>query len=96
MISLAKLKIMTPLQKLSKNVRDLGKLILPRALKSCPKSNISPNLVTLNAEQKQNLLQLLTHWANNTPHLPLPKCFMSLPTKAYNSLDVGTHPFCTS
>ena len=36
---------LTPLQKLAKNVRDLGKL--PKALKSCPKSNKSPNLVTL-------------------------------------------------
>ena len=36
MISLEKLMILTPLQKL-----------LPKALKSCPKSNKSPNLVTL-------------------------------------------------
>ena len=36
MISLEKLKILTPLQKLS-----------PKTLKSCPKSNKSPNLVTL-------------------------------------------------
>ena len=35
---------LTPLQKLSKN---LGKFLLPKALKSCPKSNKSPNLVTL-------------------------------------------------
>ena len=26
---------------------DLGKLIIAKALKSCPKSNKSPNLVTL-------------------------------------------------
>ena len=32
---------------MSKNVRDLGKLIVSKALKSCPKSNKSPNLVTL-------------------------------------------------
>ena len=47
MISLEKLKSLTPLQKLPKNVGDLGKQLLPQALKSCPKSNKSPNLVTL-------------------------------------------------
>ena len=46
MISLVKLKILTHLQKLPKNVRGLGKQILPKALKSCPSK--SPNLVTLN------------------------------------------------
>ena len=45
MISLEKLNILTPLQKLHKNVGDLGKLIV--AMKSSPKSNKSPNLVTL-------------------------------------------------
>ena len=30
-----------------KNVGDLGKFNLPKALKSCPKSKKSPNLVTL-------------------------------------------------
>ena len=40
--------ILTPWQKLPKNVVDLDKLILlPKGLKSCPKSNKSPNLVTL-------------------------------------------------
>ena len=47
MISLEKLKMLTPLQKLPKNVEDLGKLIVAKALKSCPNSNKSPNLVTL-------------------------------------------------
>ena len=46
-ISLEKLKILTPLQTLPKNVGDLGKLLLPKALKSCPKYNKLPNLVTL-------------------------------------------------
>ena len=45
MISLEKLRILTPLQKLAKNVEDLGKILA--ALKSCSKSNKSPNLVTL-------------------------------------------------
>ena len=49
MISQEKGYILTPLQKLIKNVGDLAKLILPRALKTCPKSNKSPNLVTLDA-----------------------------------------------
>ena len=30
-----------------KNVEDLGKLILAKSFQSCPKSNNSPNLVTL-------------------------------------------------
>ena len=39
--------LLTPLQKLPKNGEDWGKLILPKAFKGCPKSKISPNLVTL-------------------------------------------------
>ena len=37
MISLEKLIIMTPLQKLPKNVRDLGKLIAAKGFKKWPK-----------------------------------------------------------
>ena len=33
--------------KLPKTVGYLGKLVMPKALKSCPKSTKSPNLVTL-------------------------------------------------
>ena len=47
MISLEKWYILTPLQKLHKNVWDLGKLIFAKALKSCPKSHKLPNLGTL-------------------------------------------------
>ena len=47
MISLEKLKILTPLQKLCKNVGDLGKLIAAKGFKNLPKSNKSPNLVLL-------------------------------------------------
>ena len=47
MISLEKIKILTPLQKLPKIVGDLDKLIFPKALKSCPKSNKLHDLVTL-------------------------------------------------
>ena len=39
--------ILTPLQKLSKNVEDLGKLIVAKAFNGCPKCNKLPNLVTL-------------------------------------------------
>ena len=39
--------ILTPLQKLPKNGGDWGKLIVAKGFKSCPKSKISPNLVTL-------------------------------------------------
>ena len=52
MISLEKLTIMTPLQKLPKNVGDLCKLIVAKGLKTCPKSNKLPNLVTLEEMQK--------------------------------------------
>ena len=58
MISLEKLKILTLLQKLPKNVGDLGKLI---ALKSCPKSNKSPNLVTLVLDNKKFYFSILTY-----------------------------------
>ena len=37
MISLEKLKILTPLQKLPKNVGDLGKLIVTRGFEKLPK-----------------------------------------------------------
>ena len=37
MISLEKWKILTPLQKLPKNVGDLGKLIVAKGLKKLPK-----------------------------------------------------------
>ena len=37
MISQEKLKILTPLQKLPKNVEDLGKLIIAKGLKKLPK-----------------------------------------------------------
>ena len=47
MISLQKLEILTPLRKLSKNVGDLANYLLPKAIKFCPKSYKSPNLVTL-------------------------------------------------
>ena len=37
MISLEKLKILTPLQKLPKNAGDLGKLIVDKGFKKLPK-----------------------------------------------------------
>ena len=37
MISQAKLKILTPLQKLPKNVKDLGKLIVAKGFEKLPK-----------------------------------------------------------
>ena len=49
LISPEKLKFLTHLQKLPKNVGDLSKLIVAKGLKSCPKSDKSPNLVTLAA-----------------------------------------------
>ena len=37
MISLVKLKLLIPLQKLPKNVRNLGKLIVAKGFKKLPK-----------------------------------------------------------
>ena len=51
MISLENWMILAPLQKLPKNVKDLGKLIVAKGFKKCKKS---PTLVTLN--QKYFLL----------------------------------------
>ena len=51
MISLENRLILTPLQKLPKNVGDWANKLLPNALKTCPKFNKSPNLVTLNADE---------------------------------------------
>ena len=62
MISLEKVLILTPLQKLPKNERDLGKLIVAKGLKSCPKSNKSPNLVTL--ETTQVYFTYFTYFSN--------------------------------
>ena len=41
--------LLTPLQKLPKNVKDLGKLIVVKGFKKLPKVKKSPNLVTLMA-----------------------------------------------
>ena len=51
MISLKILKILTPLQKMPENVGDLGKLIVAKSFEKLPKSNKSPNLVTLDTIQ---------------------------------------------
>ena len=48
MISLGKWKTLSALQKLIKTLGNLDKIIVPQALKSCPKYNKSPNLVALN------------------------------------------------
>ena len=37
MISLEKIRVLTPLRKLPKSVRDLGKLIVAKGLKKLPK-----------------------------------------------------------
>ena len=47
MISQEKLMTLIHLQKLPKNVRDLGKLIVANGFKKLPKVQKSPNLVTL-------------------------------------------------
>ena len=47
MISIEKLMILAPVQKLPKNVGDLGKLIVAPGFEKLPKVHKSPNLVTL-------------------------------------------------
>ena len=47
MISLDKWMILTPLQKFTKNVEDLGKLIVAKCFEKLSKSNKLLNLVTL-------------------------------------------------
>ena len=49
MISLEKLKIVTPLQKLTNHVCDLGKIIVDNSFEWLPKVQKTPNLVTLHA-----------------------------------------------
>ena len=41
------ISFLAPLQKSPKNVGDLGKLIVAKGFKSCPKCKKSPTLVTL-------------------------------------------------
>ena len=52
--------ILTPLQKLTKNVEDSGKLIVAKCFEklSCPKSNKLPNLVTLDSQNTKCVKKL--------------------------------------
>ena len=52
MTLLEKLKILTPLLKLLKNVGDLGNLIVAKGFKKLPKVAQSPNLVTLGTDDR--------------------------------------------
>ena len=61
MISLEKLKILTPLRKLHKNDGDLGKLIVTPGFEKLPKSNKSSNLVTLLANKSTDPIQSKCH-----------------------------------
>ena len=53
---------MTPLQKLPKNVGDLGKSIVAEGFKRCPKSNKSPDLVTLPLSSSRSV-KLSSRWS---------------------------------
>ena len=48
--------ILTPLLKLPKNVGDLGKFIVAKGFKSCPKCKKSPNLFTLVQMRLKNMV----------------------------------------
>ena len=62
MILLEKLKILSPLEKLPKNVGDLGKLIVATGFEKCQKCYKSPNLVTLVTKFLANSL-LVNRWS---------------------------------
>ena len=51
---LEKLKILTPLQKLPKNVGDLGKRVVTTGFEKLSKVQKSPNLVTLISGHKHS------------------------------------------
>ena len=59
---------MTRLQKLPKNVGDLGNLIVAKGFESCPKSNKSPNLVSIgiNGPKLKNNLTIWSHWLGHS------------------------------
>ena len=79
MTSLEKLKILTSLQKLPENVGDLDKLIVAKGFESCPKSNKSPNLVTLSNSKNMGGLNLLSNRLSRTlipVHLLKSKVFL--------------------
>ena len=80
MISLEKLKILVPLQKLPKNVEDMGKLIVAKALKSCH----SP----INRPIWSHWSQLNIVWTANSRHCfalwPLMSSIFLGVTRAYN------------
>ena len=53
--------ILTPLQKLTKNVEDLGKLIVAKGIKKLPKVKKSPNLVTLIKREREGKSMCASH-----------------------------------
>ena len=78
MISLDKLKILTPLQKLPKNVGDLGKLIVAKGFKKSPKVQKSPTLDTLSVRHDRSIFcrgddidGQVVHFASWKPFLKL-------------------------
>ena len=69
MISLEKLEILTSLQKLPKNQREIwANYLLPKAIKSCPKSNKLSNLVTLiDGKSETHVPSIVEDWTSK-PH----------------------------
>ena len=74
MISLEKWMILAPLQKLPKNVGDLGKLIVAKGFKSCPKyknrqlwSHCSVvTYLTFPLDQLMSVKHVLSHTVGNS------------------------------
>ena len=69
MISLEKLRTFTPLQKLPKNVVDLGKQIVATGFENFPKVQKSPNLVTLLNIYNAPFIHLWTYSNRTIPGL---------------------------
>ena len=66
MILLENWKFLLTYQKLPRNMSNLGKLIVATALKTCPKCNKSPNLVTLMECSINRADLLLAVWVAQT------------------------------
>ena len=104
MISLEKWWILTPLQNFPKNVGDLENL-LPKALKSCPKSNKLPNLVTLtttydlgrycfSSPSTKELHDMENYLERSS--LPITECLSNVQTKYQQMYISVTINWCTS
>ena len=72
MISLEKWKILTPLQKLPKNVGDLGKIIVAKGFKKLPKvQKIATSGQTDHRFSNKEIKEIISHMHKRTSKLQL-------------------------